>query len=110
MAANAEMIFEPFVRRGLFPSPENAAREMARDYVLHQIERHRASIARLESKYGMNYRQFNAYLEARAQALEAAPNVGLNRALMLEEDDALTWKSSLEMLEAWLGLDAEVAR
>lgn len=110
MAANAEMILEPFVRRGLFASPESAAREMARDYVLHQIERHRAMITNLESKYGMNYRQFDAYLEARAQTLATAPNVELNRALMLEEDDALTWKSSLEMLEAWLGLEAEVER
>jgi len=90
MAATAETIFEPFVRRGLFASPESAAREMARDYILRQIERHRAFIAALESKYGMNYRQFNAYLAARANTLASAPNPDLNRALMLEEDDALT--------------------
>lgn len=105
MATSVEMIFEPFVRRGLFKTTERAAQEMARDFVLRQIERHRATIARLENKYGMNYNQFDDYLKARAERLMGAPNKDLNRAIMLEEDDALDWQVALEMLDSWLGLN-----
>lgn len=104
MASTVESVLEPFVRRGLFATPERAVRQMARDFVLRQIEFHRAEIVALEAKYGMNYEQFDKYLAARSQTLIESPSQVLNRAIMLEEDDALSWKSSIEMLESWLGL------
>lgn len=107
MAATVESVLEPFIRRGLFATPEGAVRQMARDFVLRQIEFHRSEITALEAKYGMNYEQFDQYLAARSETLVASPNQALGQAVMLEEDDALTWKSSIEMLEAWLGLQAE---
>lgn len=107
MAATIESVLEPFVRRGLFATPEGAVRQMARDFVLRQIEFHRSEIAALEAKYGMNYEQFDKYLAVRSQKLIESPSQSLNRAVMAEEDDALTWKSSIEMLDAWLGLGAE---
>jgi hypothetical protein len=43
MSPELTAVVEPFVRRGLFPSAETAVAEIARDYVLHQIECYRAT-------------------------------------------------------------------
>jgi hypothetical protein len=100
-------IVEPFVRRGLFSSPEQAIVEMARDYVLHQIEHYRSIIEKLQAKYGMTYEQFDAYLQSRSARLAEHPHPALSQAVMAEEDDALDWKIAREMLQSWLGLQAE---
>ena len=102
-------IVKPFVRRGLFPSTEKAVAEMAQDYVLRQIERYRAVDARLRAKYGMTYDQFDAYLQSRSATLTAAPNVALNQAVMLEEEDSQDWRIARDLLTSWLGLQGEVA-
>ena len=102
-------IVTPFVRRGLFATPEKAVVEMAQDYVLHQVEKYRAVDDRLCAKYGMTYEQFEAYLKSRSATLAAAPAVALNQAVMLEEEDAHDWKIAREMLTSWLGLQSEVA-
>jgi hypothetical protein len=101
-------VVEPFVRRGLFASPEKAVAEMARDYVLRQIEQYRAVDERLQAKYGMTYEQFEAYLKSRSATLAAASNPTLNQAVMAEEEDAQDWKLAREMLQSWLGLQSEV--
>jgi hypothetical protein len=102
-------IVQPFVRRGLFATPEKAVAEMAQDYVLRQIERYRAIDESLQAKYGMTYVQFEAYLRSRSTTLAATPDVKLNQAVMLEEEDAHDWKIAREMLQSWLGLQGEVA-
>ena len=102
-------IVQPFVRRGLFPSTEKAVAEMAQDYVLRQLERYRAVDDRLRAKYGMTYDQFDAYLQARSATLAASPDVALNQAVMLEEEDAQDWRIACDMLTSWLGLQGEVA-
>lgn len=103
-------VIEPFVRRGLFASPEQAIVEMAQDYILRQIEHHRATIERLQTKYGMNYEQFNAYLRSRSATLVTTPSQTLGKAVMKEEEDALDWKIAIEMLQSWLGLQSEVGK
>lgn len=110
MSDQVTTVIEPFVRRGLFASPEQAVVEMAQDYVLRQIERHRAAIERLQTKYGMNYEQFNAYLKSRSATLVTGPNPALGKAVMKEEEDALDWKIATEMLQSWLGLQSEVGK
>ena len=71
-------VVEPFVRRGLFATPEQAVIEMAHDYVLHQIERYRTVIENLQTRHGMTYEQFEAYPRSvqpcwpRAQVLHLA--------------------------------------
>lgn len=110
MSDQIATVVEPFVRRGLFTSPERAVTEMARDYILHQIDHHRATIEKLQAKYGMNYEQFNAYLKLRATTLMTTPNPALGKAIMHEEDDALDWKIAVEMLQSWLGLQSEVGK
>ena len=102
-------IVQPFVRRGLFPSTEKAVVEMAQDYVLRQIERYRTVDDRLRAKYGMTYDQFDAYLKSRSATLTVAPNIALNQAIMLEEEDAQDWRIARDMLTSWLGLQSEVA-
>jgi len=100
-------VIEPFVRRGLFDSPEQAVAEMARDYVLRQVERYQTIIARLQAKYAMTYDQFEGYVRSRAATFAANPSPELNQAIMAEEEDALDWKTAYEMLQGWLGLQAE---
>ena len=107
MSAQAMTIVEPFVRRGLFASPEQAVTEMARDYVMRQIERYRVTVENLQAKYGMTYEQFEAYLKSRSATLSAHPDPALNQAVMVEEEDALDWKIARDMLTSWLGLQAE---
>lgn len=109
MTDSVAHIVEPFVRRGLFDTPEDAVAEMARDYVLRQIEHYRDIVEAYEAKYGMTYERFDAYLRARSERLAAEGDSGLNQAVMLEEEDALDWKSAREMLRSWLGLQSEVA-
>jgi hypothetical protein len=108
MTDQVAAVIEPFVRRGLFASPEKAVAEMARDYVLRQIERYRSVTESLQAKYGMTYEQFEAYLKSRSATLSASPNPSLNQAVIAEEEDALDWKIAREMLQSWLGLQVEV--
>ncbi len=104
MSTRVINVVEPFVRRGLFANPEQAVTEMARDYILRQIERHRAIVESLQTKYGMTYEQFNDYLKSRSAMLAAKPTPALNQAVIAEEEDALDWKIACEMLQSWLGL------
>lgn len=108
MTKSVAAAVEPLVRRGLFASAEEAVAEMAREYVVRQIERYRAVIQTLESKYAMTHEQFEAYLRSRSESLQVRPDPLLNQAVMAEEEDALDWKQAREMLESWLGLGAEV--
>jgi len=107
MTSQVVSVVEPFVRRGLFATPEQAVTTMAHDYILHQIEHYQAITTSLHAKYGMNYEQFDAYLRSRSAMLAANPNPALNRAVMAEEEDALDWKIAREMLQSWLGLQTE---
>jgi hypothetical protein len=107
MTLNTSPYIEPFVKRGLFNSSEQAIATLARSYILQQIEKYRTTIAHLEAKYGMTYQQFDVYLKARAQALQDNPTPELGQAVMLEEDIAFDWKVADEMLSSWLGLQTE---
>jgi hypothetical protein len=107
MMGQITSVVEPFVRRGLFATPEQAVTEMARDYILRQIERYRAIIEDLQTRHGMTYEQFDAYLKSRSATLASNPDPALNQAIMAEEEDALDWKIARDMLHSWLGLQAE---
>ncbi len=107
MATQVNQLIEPFVRRGLFDSPEQAITEMARSYIIQHITRYQSTIESLQAKHGMTYEQFEAYLKSRSQTLVSRPDPDLNKAIMNEEEDALNWKISREMLDSWLGLETE---
>lgn len=110
MSPELTAVVEPFVQRGLFPNAEMAIAEIARDYVLRQIDRYRAIEAEFQARYGMTYEQFDEYLRARSKMLSDAPNSAMNKAVMVEEDDALEWKIARDMVRSWLGLQREVAQ
>jgi hypothetical protein len=109
MSERVITLLSPFVKRGLFDSPEKAVMTLARDYTLHQIEHYQSEIEQLQKKYGMNYEQFEVYLAARSATLAKSPSPGLSQMVMAEEEDALEWKIARDMLTRWLGLQAEVA-
>lgn len=109
MTEQVATFLSPFVKRGLFDSPEKAVATLAREYTLHQIARHQAVIKQLQKKYGMSYEQFEVYLAARSSTLTATPSLQLSQALMEEEEDAFDWKIAQDMLTQWLGLQSEVA-
>ncbi len=102
-------VVEPFVRRGLFPTAKQAVAEMAKEYVIRQIEHYRSIILEMETRHGMTYEQFERYLESRSETLSSQPNPALNEAIMAEEEDALDWKIAREMLQSWLGIQTEVS-
>ena len=111
-----EAILEPFVRRKLFISQEEAARKLVRNYVLQQIDTHKQRIAEFERKHGMSFDQFTRYTSERTARLRDPGDTPkeklqiLSQDIMRDEEDWLDWKVAEEMLESWLGLESEPAR
>lgn len=107
-------VLEPLIRRKVFADEQVAVREIARDYVRHQVEGLIRDIRGFERKYGMSFGRFAEYVHARSELLlsgelEAVQKQSLGQALMRDEDDWLDWKAAQEMLDSWLSLDHEVA-
>ncbi len=114
MGTSFATAIEPLVRRQIFITEEQAARELVRDYVLRQVASLQREVARFERKYGMHFERFGEYLHERSTLLEASQlepsqRQALGQAVMREEDDWLDWKAAQEMLESWLGVRREVA-
>jgi len=113
LESQVQIILEPFVRRQLFSTTEEAARKLALDYVKQHIQSHQRKVARLERKYGMTFAEFGKYLRQRSTRLQS-PSIKsgerkrLGRAIMNEEEDWLEWKAVSEMLESWLKLNREL--
>ncbi len=107
-------VIAPLIKRRIFETEEQAVRELLRGFVLAQIEALRQSLNRFEQQYGMTFERFGAYLHERSgllasEAITREQRTALGQAVMQEEDDWLEWKVSREMLDSWLGLQAEVA-
>lgn len=114
MSATISSVIEPFIKRKIFSSEEQAVHVLLRDYTLREISKHKREAKRFERTYGMDFQQFSAYLHERSVLLtkgDLSPEQRrvLGRAVMQEEDDWLDWKVTLEMLESWLGLREETA-
>ena len=100
------------IRRRIFADEESTVRTLVLHYVLDQVDDLRQQIQALEQKYSMRYDQFDAYLHERAQLLASGTLNDeerriIGQAVMQKEDDWLDWKSSIELLESWLGLESE---
>ena len=102
MSQGIAEIVSPLVERGLFDNAEIAVKNLMKNYVINQIQHYKNIIHKFEKKYGMNYNQFNNYLEVRAKKLSNDKSIHKN--LMLEEEDAIDWKIANDMLESWLGI------
>jgi hypothetical protein len=111
-----ETVLEPFVRRKLFSTPEEAARKLARNYILQQLDIYKQRIAEFERKHGMNFEQFTRYTSERTARLRNPGDTPpeklsiLSQDIMSDEEDWLDWKVAEEMLESWLGLESEPAQ
>jgi len=103
----AEIVY-PLIENGLYEDAESAVKDLMVDYVLRQIEHYRNIIQNLEKKHGMNYHQFNKYVEERSKTIKG--NKAIHQNFMLEEEDALDWKIASEMLNSWLGLRGKTTR
>ena len=106
-------LVEPFVKRNIFSSEEEAIQEMVREYVMRQVLELQAQVSNFETKYSMNFQQFRQYLSERSALLVKGDLSNeqrqiLGRAVMQEEDDFLDWKAAREILESWLGLRQEI--
>jgi hypothetical protein len=109
MHSQVQIILEPFVRRQIFPTTEDAARRLATDYVAKHIQTEQRKITRLERKHGMTFRKFEEYLHQRSKRLKSASlkpieKKHLGRVIMDEEEDWFEWKAASEMLDRWLTL------
>jgi len=108
-----ETILEPFVKRKLFGSTEEAARKLARNYVLQQIDTYKQRVAEFERKHGISFEQFTRYTAERTARLRNPGDMPpdkrriLSEDILRDEEDWLDWKASEEMLESWLGLKSE---
>lgn len=104
---------EPFIKRNIFASEDQAIQELVHGYVLHQIIDLQRTVQGFEKKYGMHFDRFVDYLHVRSTLLESGrlseqQRQTLGQAIMHEEDDWIEWKAAQEMLKNWLGLRQEV--
>jgi hypothetical protein len=112
MITDATAVIEPLIRRKLFSSPEQAMRELVRQYITQQISHLQDELDGYERQYGMRLERFAEYLHERSSllttgSLSPEQRRTLGQAIMREEDDWLGWKAAREMLESWLGLQQE---
>jgi len=109
MNTSVSAMVEPLVSRKMFATEEEAVRSLLREYILQQVRQLQQELSSLESKYGMSFEQFAAYVHERSVLLEEGDlspeqRKALGQAIVQEEEDWLDWKASREMLDSWLGL------
>ncbi|MFO7742364.1 MAG: hypothetical protein R6X31_08635 [Anaerolineae bacterium] len=109
MNTSVSAMVEPLVNRKLFATEEEAVRSLLREYILQQVSQLQQELSSLESKYGMSFDQFAAYVHERSVLLEEGDlspeqRKALGQAIVQEEEDWLEWKINREMLDSWLGL------
>lgn len=109
MNTSVSAMVEPLVSRKMFATEEEAVRSLLREYILQQVRQLQQELSSLESKYGMSFEQFAAYVHERSVLLEEGAlspeqRKALGQAIVQEEEDWLEWKINREMLDSWLGL------
>ena len=109
MNTSVSAMVEPLVNRKMFATEEEAVRSLLREYILQQVSQLQQELSSLESKYGMSFEQFAAYVHERSVLLEEGDlspeqRKALGQAIVQEEEDWLEWKLNREMLDSWLGL------
>src|SRR3972149_5252455 len=100
-------IVEPLVRRRIFPTNEEAGRELVTDFVMRQIDESRAKIEELEKRYSMPFEQFCGYLKERSTLLitgqiDPEQRKKVAQSIVQEEEDWLDWKIARDSLQDWL--------
>lgn len=88
------ILTEPFVRTGLYPSPEQALKHIILDYIERQIAWAEAELGRYEQKYQLTFDEWSKSLSGRAT--------------ITDEDNWMEWEATLDMLDGWRQIKAEV--
>ncbi len=87
LTQTAFLLTEPFVRTGIYASPEQALKHIVLDYVERQIAWASAEIGRYEQKYQQTFAEWTESLSGRAS--------------VSDEDDWMEWEAILDMLDGW---------
>jgi len=82
-----ESLVKPFVKLGIYDSPEKFIRDMISKFVSDRIDYYKKVIETFESKYKMSLAEFTKKLKGRAT--------------LKLEDDWMEWESAVNMLVAW---------
>jgi len=90
----AFLLTEPFVRTGIYASPEQALKHIVLDYIERQIAWAEAEIRRYEQKYQLAFAEWTESLSGRAT--------------ITDEDDWMEWEATIDMLDGWRQTEAEV--
>jgi hypothetical protein len=94
LAQVTSLLTQPFVRTGIYASPEQALKHIILDYIERQIAWAEAERRRYEQKYQCTFSEWSKSLSGQAT--------------ISDEDDWMEWEAILDMLEGWRQIKAEV--
>ena len=88
------LLTQPFVRTGIYASPEQALKHIILDYIERQIAWAEAERRRYEQKHQCTFAEWSRALSGQAT--------------IADEDDWMEWEAILDMLDGWRQIKAEV--
>ena len=88
------ILTEAFVRTSLYPGPEQALKHIILDYVERQIAWAESELRRYEQNYQCTFAEWS----------ESLPG----RATISDKDDWMEWEATLDTLDGWRQIKAEV--
>lgn len=90
------LLTEPLVRAGIYPSTEQALKQIILDYVDRRIAWAQTKVRRFEKRHGQSFADYTRSLTGRAT--------------VADEDEWMEWESLLDMLESWRKVKTEIQR
>ncbi|MFO7741013.1 MAG: hypothetical protein R6X31_01755 [Anaerolineae bacterium] len=114
MNTSLTAMVETPVNRKVFATEEEGIHSLLREYIPQQVSQLQQELPTLESKHGVSFEQFAAYVHDRSVLLEGGDlspeqRKVLGQATGQEEEDWLDSKVNREMPESWLRLLQEVS-
>ncbi|MGC9396215.1 MAG: hypothetical protein ACP5J4_15335 [Anaerolineae bacterium] len=88
------ILTEPFVRTGVYSSPEQALKHIFLDYIQRQINWAKVELRRYEQRHGETFEEWT-------QALSG-------KATIAEEDEWMEWEATQDMLAGWQQIKTEI--
>jgi len=87
------LLTQPFVRSGIYASPEQALKHIVLDYIDRQLAWAQAERRRYERKYHCAFAEWSKSLSGKAT--------------IADEDDWMEWEAILDMLDSWQKIKTE---
>ncbi len=95
LLAQAEHLFAPLIREGMFADFEQAFRALLLDYIDRQIGRYKTRVAEFEAHHQQSFEAFTTTLQGRAYPAE--------------EEAWMDWEAALAFLSKWERIQIQVA-